>query len=119
MARTFRQPGKVLTWLNDTGNDVDAGDVVPMEDTVGVALVDIDDDEEGSVAIAGVHELPKETGHAWEQGGVLNYDAGDEYFTTQAAGTGDIEGGAIAAADAEAGDDTGYVLLLPGTGEEQ
>ncbi len=118
MARTYRQPGEVLTW-ESTVTDVDAGDVVLLADTIGVALVDIDLGEEGSVSIAGVHELPKADSQEWTLGEVLNYDESGEEFTTSAVGSGDIEGGAIAAADAADGDREADVLLLPGTGSVQ
>lgn len=113
MARTFRQPGEVLTWENDTGGDVSAGDVVVLGSVAGVALVDIADGEEGSVGIAGVHELPKATGQAWDVGDVLNWDASEGEFTTSGVGSGDVDAAGKAVADAASADEEGLVLLTP------
>ncbi len=116
MARTFVQPGKVITHANSSGSDISAGDVVVMGVLVGVALVDIADGESGSVSITGVHTLAKTTGTAWAQGDVLDWDASAEEF--QVTGTitpasGDVEECAIAAAAAASGDATGEVRLTP------
>lgn len=116
MARTFVQPGKVITFVNGTGGDFSAGDVVVIGALVGVALVDIPDGESGSVSITGVHTLAKTGGTAWTQGAVLDWDASAGAF--QVTGTitpaaGDVEECAFAAAAAASGDTTGEVRLTP------
>lgn len=118
MARTFKQPGKVIDHTNASGVDIAVGDVVVMGDIVGVALVDIPDTETGSVSIEGVHEVPKATGTAWTQGDSLDWDGAAGAFeldkTTPVAG--DVENVGIAAADALSAAALGLVKLTPGTG---
>lgn len=113
MSRTFRQPGKVLTWTNGTGGAVAAGDVVVMGDAVGVALVDIPNGEAGSVSVTGVHDLPKD-GSALTQGDLLDWDVDNGQFIPSAApgvGNTHVRRVAYAAADAAAGDATAEVVL--------
>lgn len=120
MARTFRQPGNTLTWTNDTGGDVASGDVVVLEDVVGIAQVDIADTEDGSVAIAGTHEVAKTTGTAWAQGELLDWDASAGEFVPGATpAAGDVIGCGIAAEDVAAGGAVGEIRLTPGTGALQ
>src|SRR5690554_3051178 len=108
MARSYTQPGAVLTHPNAGESDIAVGDVVVMADTVGVALVDIPVDESGSVAIEGTFRLPKATGTAWEQGARLDWDASAGAFTI---GGGGVAGCAIAAEPAASADAVGAVKL--------
>lgn len=120
MARTFRQPGNTLTWTNDTGADVASGDVVVLDDTIGIAQVDIADTEDGSVAIAGAHEVPKTTGTAWAQGEKLDWDDSvGEFVPGATPAAGDVLECGVAAADAAAADAVGEIRLTPGTGTLQ
>lgn len=115
MGKTFRQPGAVLN--HTAGADIDAGDVVVLGDTVGIALVDIANGEDGAVSIEGVHEVPKVAGTAWDQGDSLDWDASEDAFgkgITPASG--DVIGAAIAAADAGSAATTGEAKLTPGAG---
>lgn len=118
MSRTFKQMGNVVTHTNASGADIASGDVVVMGDTVGIALADIPDTEQGSVAIAGVHEVTKVAGTAWVQGDSLDWDSAAPGFekdkTTPVAG--DVENCAVAAADATSAATVGEVKLTPGTG---
>lgn len=117
MGSKYTQKGDVLTYENGSGSDISANDIVVMGDTVGIALVDIADGEEGSVAIAGVYEVAKAAGTAWSQGDVVDWDASAEAFDIGITpATGDVSGCGIAAAGAADADTTGYVLLTPGTG---
>jgi len=59
MASNAISEGKVLRWKNTTGSLVKSGEVVPLKDKIGVALVDIPDDSFGSIAVAEVFDLPK------------------------------------------------------------
>lgn len=113
MARTFTQPGKVIQ--HTAAAALSAGDVVIVGNLVGVALVDMAIGETGSVSISGVHTLPKVTGTAWTQGAVLDWDDSLGAFATTIVtpAAGDLEGGAIAAADAASAAAVGEVLLVP------
>lgn len=77
MAANHIQEGKVMTWLNETNADVDAGDVVVIGNFVAVALGDIADDESGEVATEEVWELPKNNNLAISQGDALYWDVAD------------------------------------------
>lgn len=59
MAKNRICDGNVLTYTNTTGADILSGSPVVIGALLGVALVDINDDLSGSVAIEGVYELPK------------------------------------------------------------
>lgn len=113
MARTFKQPGKVLTHANSSGVDIAVGDVVVIGDTVAVALVDIPDGDSGSVSITGVHGLAKVAGVAWVQGDKLDWDASESAFTKDlgAPAAGDVTDCGIAAADAASADTEGEVQI--------
>ncbi len=58
MAKNFVTDGKSMQWANNTEKDVLSGDIAVVEDTVGVAVVDILVGETGTVALEGVWELP-------------------------------------------------------------
>lgn len=112
MARTFLQPGKVLT--HTAAAVLSAGDVVIIGNLAAVALVDMAIGDEGSVSITGVHTLPKVTGTAWSQGDPLAWDdSAGGFVPTVTPAAGDLEGGAFAAADAASADATGEVRLTP------
>lgn len=120
MARTFKQPGAVLTHSNASGSAIDEGDVVVMGDIVGIALVDIADGEDGAVSIEGVHEVPKASGTAWVQGDSLDWDASAGAFEKGATpAAGDVLLAGIAALAAASAATTGEVKLTPGTGTVQ
>jgi predicted RecA/RadA family phage recombinase len=118
MTTKFLQQGDVLSYQNSTGSDINADDVVEIQNIVGVALADIPDGESGSVRVTGVFSLAKTSGTAWTQGDTLDWDTSEgEFHKGLTPSTGDITGCAVAAEDAASGDATGQVLLnrLPGT----
>lgn len=102
--------GNILEYANATTHDIAAGDVVPMNDMVGVAVADIPADESGAVDIDGVFSLPAGTG-AWSQGEALYLRTDGKFYTATA--TGAIPAG-VAAADKTTAATTGYVLLSKG-----
>lgn len=67
MANNFVQPGNVMDYQNSSTADIESGDVVEFESSIGIALVDIPMGESGSVQVTGVFRLPKSTA-ALEQG---------------------------------------------------
>lgn len=112
MGTTFRQQGSVLTHI--TAGAVAVNEVLALADSIAVALESAAGAGESiSVAVEGVHVLPKTAGTAWAQGAALDWDASaGEFFpgiVTPAAG--DIVGCAFAAAAALAGATTGLVKL--------
>ncbi len=74
---TFVPEDSYITWTNGTGSTVDAGDVVVAGSLVGVADADIANGDDGTVTIAGIATLPKNTSLAIDQGDVVYWDAGD------------------------------------------
>lgn len=65
------QEGKIVSWTNDSGDDVASGDIVIINGRVGVAAADIPDGETGSVEFEGVFECPKSTAVTIEAGDPL------------------------------------------------
>lgn len=84
--RNFRQEGKNMDWVNGTGADVDAGDVILFTGIgAGVAAVDIPDGETGVVVMEGVFRLPKIAATAIGQGVKVYWDATPGEVTPTAA----------------------------------
>ena len=100
----YKQRGEALDYTNNTGADVEAGDVVVMGGIIGVAGTNIPVGATGSLHVMGVYVFPKGTG-AIAAGTALRWDA----ITGQA-----VEGDGVplgyAAEDAEA--DAGDVAVL-------
>ncbi|BDD88707.1 DUF2190 family protein [Desulfofustis limnaeus] len=98
---TYVPEDSYVTWTNGTGSDVDEGDVVVIGALVGVADADIASTAEGTVTIAGIATLPKNTELAIDQGDVVYWDAGDGELNKTAEGNtraGIAVAGALAAA---------------------
>lgn len=106
MAGNHVQPGKVLDYVNTTGEVIASGSVVVAGAMLGVALVGIAPGASGAVAVDGVFSVPKVTGAAMGQGVPAVFKAGAQAFT--AGGSlvaGDVSGAAavcFSAAAAEA-----------------
>jgi predicted RecA/RadA family phage recombinase len=119
MATNYQQDGNVINWTNGTGADVAAGDVVKMQNMLGVALVDIADDATGAVAVEGVFSgVPKVSAAVFAVGEKLVFDvsatppAFDDSSATPA--TGDVTGGAVAWAAGANLETTCTIRLTPG-----
>ena len=88
MANNFIKHGDEFDYINGTGANISSGDVVVMDDVVGVALTDILIGNTGTVQVAGVATLAKKTGEAWGQGQKLYFDnlggTPNNWFTTSA-----------------------------------
>ena len=80
------QSGAVLDWDNETSVDVESGDAVVIGDRIGIAVVDIDADDSGSVDFEGVYKLDKKSTDTWDQGDVLYWDDTNDYLTTTSSG---------------------------------
>ena len=70
------------------GSDVAAGDVVVLTDLIGIARTPIKANERGSLAVAGVFDLPKATGGgtAISAGAKVYWDEANTVATTDDGG---------------------------------
>lgn len=84
MATIFVKHGDEFPFENTTETGIKSGDIVVMNDVVGVAITDILPSSKGTVHAAGVIEAVKTTGQAWAQGQKVYYNAADKKFTTSA-----------------------------------
>ena len=116
MATNFIAEGNSVAWTNGTGSAVSSGDVVEMSHTIGIAITDIADGATGTVAIEGVFNVPKVSAAVFSAGEKLIWDTSAGAFDDSSAtpATGDITGGAIAAADGANTETTCTVKLTPG-----
>jgi predicted RecA/RadA family phage recombinase len=108
MANNYIQPGDVVTYTNSTGEAIQAGDLVPLVNRSGVALVDIADGSSGSVQVVGVFTVEKTTGATWSIGQALYVSSSTGKATTVSAGN--VPAG-FAFADAGSSAATGQLLL--------
>ena len=112
----YQQPGEVIQHV--AASAISSGDVVAMNDLIGVAEVDIAIGDTGSVRIIGVMKsMPKIAGTAWNQGDAVDWDASLSAFgkgITTAAG--DVTTAGIAFEAAGSADTTAVVMLTPGAG---
>lgn len=107
MATNYVQDGEVITYTN-ASTAISAGDVVPLSNRCGVALVDIANGESGSVQLSGVFTVGKTTSQTWAVGEALYHVASTGKLSTTS--TGNVPAGfAFAAAGSSA--TTGQVLL--------
>lgn len=112
-----QQRGATMPWTNGTGSDVVSGQVVKAGNILGIAVGDIADGADGTLAIEGVFSgVPKVSAAVFAQGEKLIWDVSAAKFDDSSAtpATGDVTGGAIAfvaGADAET---TCTIKLTPG-----
>ena len=79
--QNYRVDTGIVTWTNSTGNAVSAGDVVNMENRIGIAIVDIANGASGAVMVRHVFELPKDTS-VISMGDEVFWDVAAEKITT-------------------------------------
>lgn len=118
MATNYVNDGRVITYSN-TGSAISSGDVVVINNIIGVALEDIAATSgTGSVAIEGVFTVPAVSAAVIAQGEAVIWDATAEAFEDDqhSAGTGDISGCCVAMAASGNGDTTVQVKLNVGIG---
>ena len=120
MATNKHSEGEVIEYSN-AGAAIASGDVVAMNDIVGIAVTDIAATTGvGSVAIEGAFTVAKTAGTAWNVGDSIDWDASASSFhkgVTPAAG--DVTLCAVCIKAAASGDTTGVVKLVPGAGTGQ
>ena len=101
---TFVHDGNAIDYT--PGSAVAAGDVVLQEDLIGIARTPIAANALGSLAVAGVFDLPKATGAstAIAAGATVYWDVGDQVAKTDSeSGANKLLGKVVkAAADADA-----------------
>lgn len=108
MANTYKQPGKVLDYVNTTGAAIASGSGVLIGTLVGVALADIPVAATGSTMVCGVHTVTKLGTDVMAQGVKVYWDNTNKRLTTTASGN--TEAGRVAVA-AGSGETTVQVLL--------
>ncbi len=85
MAKNYQQTGDVLTYLNDSGQSYQSGDVMVFGQRIGVALSDIAVDDLEAVQVVGVFELPKASEDI-STGALLFWDSTQQQMTLIADG---------------------------------
>jgi predicted RecA/RadA family phage recombinase len=113
----YQQKGDHIAWVNGSGADVVAGQVVAIGHMIGIAVENIANGATGSVAVEGVfNNIPKVTAAVFVQGEKLIWDASAAKFDDSAAtpATGDITGGAIAWVAGANLETTCTIKLTPG-----
>ena len=75
MARGHVDPGKTMTFANETGADIFAGSVVVVGDIIGIALGNIANGDTGEIGICEQWKLSKEAALAIPQGKKVYYNA--------------------------------------------
>lgn len=108
MATNYVQNGDVITYTNASGTAIASGDLVPLVNRCGVALVDIANNASGAVQVTGVFTVEKTTGATWSIGQAIYRDASTGKGTTVAISN--VPAG-FAAAAAISGATTGQLQL--------
>jgi len=108
--------GDSFTWINDTGSDVVAGQIVPVGNILAVASVDIADGASGTVRTRCAVKAPKVSAAVIAQGESVNWDVSAGAFDDNAAtpATGDVSGAAAFAMEAGANTETEIDVVLTG-----
>lgn len=105
--KNFVQDGNTMTYTAPA--DVSSGDVVKINNIVGIVKKDAKAGEEMVLVLVGVFkDLAKETGQSWSEGEAVYWDNANSRFTKTSAGN--TEAG-TAAEDATSAAGTGIVRL--------
>lgn len=79
--KNYKQDGHVLTI--PAPEDVVSGQVVKINDFIGVAITDAESGEDCAFQLTGViRDAPKAAGETWAVGQLLAYSVANENFTT-------------------------------------
>ncbi len=82
----FGSDGLIISYLNTSGATIASGTVLQIGSFVGANVMDIPNNETGSVVIAGtLPNSPKTTGEAWTQLQDLYWKSTTNKFTTTSA----------------------------------
>lgn len=74
MAAIYYQRGESLDYTNSSGSEIKAGDVIILEDRIGVASCDMADGAKGAVEVVGVFEFTKTGSSAIAMGQNVYFD---------------------------------------------
>lgn len=85
---SYKQPGEIMDFVNNTGDAISVDALVRIGDRVGVACVDIANGDTGSVRVCGVVQVPKLTTDVVGQGDALYFDESESEVTLSDAGGG-------------------------------
>ena len=96
----FVQKGESLNYRNKGSELIRYGEVVVLEERIGVAGIDIPAGSLGTVGVSGVYEMPAETGTAFQMGQTLWWDTENKRLTATKAADGAILAGYAAEAKA-------------------
>jgi predicted RecA/RadA family phage recombinase len=110
MAKNYVSDGVGVYYKNAGEAAIKSGDLVVMGNIVGVSLVDIDVNTQGTVNIVGVWTLPKDTATALTIGQAVYWDATNKKCVS----TGDTYAG-VAIYDALATDPTAAIKINTGS----
>lgn len=115
MATNAVQDGEVM--VITAGSNISSGAVVKVGGTLGVALTDIANGEQGAIQIEGVFTVPKVSGAVIAQGESLTWDVSAGAFDDNAAtpATGDVTGAAAVAFEAAGNGVTSFDVKFTGT----
>jgi predicted RecA/RadA family phage recombinase len=108
--KNFVQPGNVLDYTIPSATTIEPGDVVVVNDLLGVAAKGGTTGDVIPVYLEGVYELDKTTGTAHNQGDVLYWNSSTDKTTKTATGNKPIGYAFTAAAS---GATSNRVLLAP------
>lgn len=115
MATTYINAGDVIEYVALATTT--SGDVITLDDTIGIALASAASGAKVSVQVSGNFTLDKATGVVFATGQKLNWDASTGKVTSATtSAAGDVTAFGIAAAVALTGDTTCEVILCPGNG---
>lgn len=108
MKAIYWQEGKNLDYTNSGNDKIEANTILVVGDIVGVAGMDIEAGETGTVITHGVFEMPKKDATAISQGAKVYFDTTDGITATAGA----LKQAGYAAAPAAATDTKIMVKLL-------
>lgn len=84
MATNYKEAGEIIQHTNGTGATVASGAGIKVGVRIGVALVELAASATGSVAMAGVFNLPKLSTDVVAQGDLLYWDNTNKRLTVTA-----------------------------------
>ncbi len=77
MKAIYQQRGETIDFVNNTGEEIKANDVVTLTNRIGIAATDIPAGAKGAIHITGVFKLPADTTAAFTVGQTV-YLSGDK-----------------------------------------
>jgi len=118
MATNYISSGCTVDYTNATGSAIDSGEVVPLGQQIGIAVVAIAIGGTGVLKIDGVFSVPKVSAAVIGQGESVIYDTSAAEFDDNLAtpATGDISGCCVAVEAAGAATTSVKVKLNVGVG---